>query len=127
MTPDRLTPKQTRKAGLHIRVPVLPDEAELIQTRARRCGLSTAAYLRQLGLGAVVEDRSAAETLLALCRLHGELHRMAQLLASGSPEQQVLIVSGRMSLSLQVRESLAAFPRLQAELLTAVRRIERQA
>ncbi|HAN7177711.1 TPA: conjugal transfer protein TraJ, partial [Escherichia coli] len=47
--------KTTRKHGKHIRVPVLPEEEAIIKRNADAAGLSTAAFLRKVGMGYEVE------------------------------------------------------------------------
>ncbi len=43
--------RPTRKAGRHLRVPVLPGEEAQIKRLAASTGLSVAAYLRNVGMG----------------------------------------------------------------------------
>lgn len=69
----------TRKAR-HLRVPVLPSEAEEIKRLAAVAGLSVAAYLRSVGLGyqlSNVLDHGKVDELL---RINGDLGRLGGLL-----------------------------------------------
>ena len=58
-------PKQKRKYKLHLRVPVDPEEGEIIKDQAEKCGLSISEYLRRLGLGyeppSIVDNQKVTE------------------------------------------------------------------
>lgn len=59
----------TRKNGRHLRVPVLPNEEAIIKEKAAGSSLSTAAYLRNVGMGYPIKSkRSIWHTgLIELC------------------------------------------------------------
>lgn len=113
----------TRKNGLHIRVPVLPDEAAAIKDQAQSCGLSTAAYLRNLGLGFPTNDLSAPKTVLELCQLHGDLARIGSLLEMWLLNDARLAVQDRATLTRNINGLLAELQILQSALLEAVNRL----
>ncbi len=73
-------PKITRKRGKHIRVPVLPEEEAAIKFNADQAGLSTAAFLRKVGLGYEVEALVDIEQVKELSRINGDLGRLGGLL-----------------------------------------------
>jgi len=72
--------KITRKHGKHIRVPVLPEEEALIKRNADAAGLSTAAFLRKVGMGYEVESMVDIEQVQELSRVNGDLGRLGGLL-----------------------------------------------
>lgn len=74
------TEKPTRKNGKHIRVPVLPDEETAIKQNAETAGLSTAAFLRKVGMGYEVESLVDVEQVRELSRVNGDLGRLGGLL-----------------------------------------------
>ncbi|MGC0987114.1 conjugal transfer transcriptional regulator TraJ [Pantoea agglomerans] len=74
------TDKPTRKNGKHIRVPVLPDEEAAIRDNANQAGLSTAAFLRKIGMGYEVESFVDVDQVRELSRVNGDLGRLGGLL-----------------------------------------------
>lgn len=72
--------KPTRKHGKHIRVPVLPEEEAAIKANAEKAGISTAAFLRKVGLGYEVEALVDIEQVRELSRINGDLGRLGGLL-----------------------------------------------
>ena len=70
----------TRKSGRHLRVPVLPEEEEVIKERARQVGLSVAAYLRNVGMGYKVQSIIDAELVLQLAKINADQGRLGGLL-----------------------------------------------
>lgn len=74
---DALT---TQKRRQHIRVPVLPEEKGQIEANARRLGISTAAYLRTLGMGYEPKGVVDGDKIDELMRINGDLGRLGGLL-----------------------------------------------
>lgn len=73
-------PKPTRKAGRHLRVPVLPEEEAQIKSNAAAAGLPVAAYLRTVGLGYQVTGILDNQRVEELARINGDLGRLGGLL-----------------------------------------------
>lgn len=73
-------PKPTRKAGLHLRVPVLPEEEAQIKSNAAAAGLAVATYLRTVGLGYQVTGILDNQRVEELARINGDLGRLGGLL-----------------------------------------------
>lgn len=71
---------KTRKTGLHLRVPVLPEEALQIKSNAAAAGLPVAAYLRAIGLGYKVTGILDNQRVEELARINGDLGRLGGLL-----------------------------------------------
>lgn len=70
----------TRKAGIHLRVPVLPEEEAGIKENAGKAGLSIAEYLRRLGLGFPVKSKIDEQNILELVKINADLGRLGGLL-----------------------------------------------
>ncbi len=72
--------KQKRKYKRHLRVPVEPEEGEIIKDQAEKCGLSISEYLRRIGLGyeppSIVDNQKVTE----LAKINGDLGRLGGLL-----------------------------------------------
>lgn len=71
----RITRKQR-----HLRVPVLPDEAQAIKAQAQAAGLPVAAYLRNVGLGIEVKSILDYQRIDELAKINGDLGRLGGLL-----------------------------------------------
>lgn len=69
----------TRKA-LHLRVPVLQEEAQAIRLLASNAGLPVATYLRKVGLGYRVHGILDHRRVEELARINGDLGRLGGLL-----------------------------------------------
>ena len=54
--------KKGRVRASDIRVPVFPEEREIIEGRARDAGKSVARYLRELGQGCPLDGNEVART-----------------------------------------------------------------
>lgn len=72
--------KVTRKNGRHLRVPVLPQEEELIKANAIKAGLTTAEYLRRLGLNYPIKSVVDKEHILQLAKINADMGRLGGLL-----------------------------------------------
>ncbi len=77
---EKTKPTTKRKYKLHLRVPVEPEEREIIKDQAEQCGLSISEYLRRLGLGyaptSIVDNQKVNE----LAKINGDLGRLGGLL-----------------------------------------------
>lgn len=73
-------PKNTRKHGKHIRVPVLPEEEVIIKANAEASGLSAASFIRKVAMGYQVESIVDIKQVLELSRVNGDLGRLGGLL-----------------------------------------------
>ncbi|CAM8819228.1 conjugal transfer protein TraJ [Burkholderia ubonensis] len=70
----------TRKRGLHLRVPVLPDEEAAIRSNAAKAGLSVAAYLRNVALGYEIRSILDYKYIADLAKVNADLGRLGGLL-----------------------------------------------
>lgn len=64
----------------HLRVPVFPDEKQLIEEQARRAGMSIARFLRDVGQGYRIGGVVDYEQVRELARINGDLGRLGGLL-----------------------------------------------
>lgn len=100
----------SRRRDRDLRVPVRPEEAQIIEAQARSVGMTIAAYLRAVGTGyqpRAIVDREQVNEML---RINGDLGRLG----------------GLLKLWLSDDAKLAAFDRGQIRqvILSALRRIE---
>ena len=72
--------KSSRQRNQQLHVPVLPDEKEIIQSRAKDCSLSMSSYLRNLGLGYVPKSILDSKLVLELVKINADLGRLGGLL-----------------------------------------------
>ena len=111
-----------RKRARHLRVPVHPEEAEVIEAQARAAGLSIAAYLRNVGQGyqprAVVDQDQVQEML----RINGDLGRLGGLLKLWLTDDAKLEQYPRGQIAKAVRSALERIEGTQGELRAVVRR-----
>ena len=71
---------KTLKTARHLRVPVLAEDEEIIKTKARAVGLSTAAYLRRLGLGFEPPSTLDYRAVSDLAKVNADQGRLGGLL-----------------------------------------------
>ena len=71
--------KPTRKHGRHLRVPVLPDEENLIKSNAAQAGLSIAEYLRRVGQGHTIQSAIDKDYILQLSKINADMGRLGGL------------------------------------------------
>lgn len=64
----------------HLRVPVFPDEKNLIEEQAKRAGMSVARFLREVGQGYRIGGVVDYEQVRELARINGDLGRLGGLL-----------------------------------------------
>ncbi len=112
-----------QNSGYCLRVPVKAHEAAVIKSQARRCGLSTAAYLRNLGLGNRVEGLFDAEAVLQLSRLNRDLQRIGDLLEQWLSREDRLSVYERATLTRNIGAVLGELRTIQHRLLAAANRL----
>ena len=70
----------SRRRCHHLRVPVFPEEKEIINQQARAAGFSMARYLREVGQGYTISGVLDYEKVLELVRINGDLGRLGGLL-----------------------------------------------
>ncbi len=112
-----------QNSGYCLRVPVKAHEAAAIKNQARRCGLSTAAYLRNLGLGNRVEGVFDAEAVLELSRRNRDLQRIGDLLEQWLNRDERLSVYDRAMLTRNIGAVLQELRTIQSTMLAATNRL----
>lgn len=80
MTSKHLTKPKARRRGKPIEVWVNDEEKELITSRAAEAGLSRSGYLRAAGLNYPIRSVVDLTAVADLCRVNGDLGRVAGLL-----------------------------------------------
>jgi hypothetical protein len=109
-------PVKKRRDCPALRVYVFPEEAASIKENAARTGMSTAAYLRNLGLSRDVSGTAALA--LDICQLNSELERIRTLLEELIGSDQTKTGFGR-----QVNGVLVDMREVQVALLLAAERL----
>ncbi|MFH0785235.1 MAG: conjugal transfer transcriptional regulator TraJ [Pseudomonadota bacterium] len=69
-----------RRRRHHLRVPVFPEEKDIIGQQAKAAGLSVARYLRDVGQGYRITGIMDYEKVRELARISGDLGRLGGLL-----------------------------------------------
>ena len=72
--------KLTERRRQHLRVPVFPEEKELIEANAKKAGVSVARYLRDVGQGYQIKGVMDYKYVRELVRVNGDLGRLGGLL-----------------------------------------------
>ena len=112
----------SRRRERDLRVPVRPDEAQVIEAQARAVGMTIAAYLRAVGTGyqprAVVDHEQVNEML----RVNGDLGRLGGLLKLWLSDDAKLAAFDRAQIRQAILSALRRIEENQAELRSVVRR-----
>ncbi|MEE5133191.1 CopG family transcriptional regulator [Pseudomonas alliivorans] len=101
-----------RRRGKPIEVWVTDEEKEAITERAREAGMSRSGYLRALGLNTPIRSVVDLKAVADLCRINGDLGRVAGLLKLWLAEK-----NGQGASSLEVERMMIDFRELQAGIL----------
>lgn len=72
--------KPSRKYARRLRVPVHPDEEQIIKDNAAKAGLPTAVYLRRLALGYEIRSVIDKQHIIELAKINADLGRLGGLL-----------------------------------------------
>lgn len=72
--------KPSRKHVRRIRIPVHPDEEQIIKANAAKAGLTTAVYLRRLALGYEIHGVIDKQHIIELSKINADLGRLGGLL-----------------------------------------------
>jgi len=110
----------SRRRERDLRVPVRPDEAEVIEAQARAVGMTVAAYLRAVGSGyqpRAIVDREQVNEML-----RGDLGRLGGLLKLWLSDDAKLAALERGQIRHVILSALRRIEENQAELRAAVRR-----
>ena len=112
----------SRRRDRDLRVPVRPEEAQIIEAQARAVGLTIAAYLRALGTGyqpRAIVDRDQVNEML---RINGDLGRLGGLLKLWLSDDAKLAAFDRGQIRQVILSALRRIEDNQAELRSVVRR-----
>lgn len=98
-----------RRRGKPIEVWVTDEEKAAITERAEEAGMSRSGYLRSLGLNTPIRSVVDLKAVADLCRINGDLGRVAGLLKLWLAEKNGLGAS-----SIEVERMMVEFRELQA-------------
>lgn len=114
--------RMSRRRDRDLRVPVRPEEAQVIEAQARAVGLTIAAYLRALGTGyqpRPIVDRDQVDKML---RVNGDLGRLGGLLKLWLSDEAKLAAFDGGQIRQVILSALRRIEDNQVELRVAVRR-----
>ena len=111
--------KPSRQRVKQLQVPVLPSEAEAIKAGAARCGLSVAAYLRNLGLNHHPKTTLDADAVIELAKVNGDLGRLGGLLKMYLTNDEKVKMTGKEQIDALLEDIQAT----QALLFEAARKV----
>lgn len=118
-----MSEKKTRKGSTTIRVCALPEEKKEIEQNARNVGLSTSAYLRNVGLGLSVRGVLDQQAVIELSKVNGDLGRLGGLLKMWLSNDERLAVFNQEQLKASILEALEKISVIQDEMLAKVKQI----
>ena len=72
--------KLSRKHVRRLRIPVHPEEEQIIKENAAQAGLATAVYLRRLALGYEIKSAIDKQHIIELSKINADLGRLGGLL-----------------------------------------------
>ena len=108
---------ETRKGNTPIKVWVTPSEKKIIDENAKACGMSTSAYLRQVGLGMPIKSILDHKSIADLAKVNADQGRLGGLLKLWLMSDSKLKPYDRARLSMNIIKMLEEIKRLQALLL----------
>ena len=109
MTEDTKGKAQPRRRGKPIEVWVTDEEKATITERAEEAGMSRSGYLRALGLNTPIRSVVDLKAVADLCRINGDLGRVAGLL-----KLWLLEKNGQGASSVEIERMMVEFRELQA-------------
>ena len=109
MTEDTKGNAQPRRRGKPIEVWVTDEEKATITERAEEAGMSRSGYLRALGLNTPIRSVVDLKAVADLCRINGDLGRVAGLL-----KLWLLEKNGQGASSVEIERMMVEFRELQA-------------
>lgn len=119
------TPPRRRKRARHLRVPVHPEEAALVEAQAAAAGLSIAAYMRNVCTGYQPRSVVDREQVREMLRINGNLGRLGGLLKLWLSDDEKLDAYPREQVLVAVRAALRRIEGSQQELCQAIRLVLR--
>lgn len=115
----------TLKTAKQIRVPVLPSDEQIIKDKAKLLRLSTADYLRKLGLGYEPRGTVDMHAVTELAKVNGDQGRLGGLLKLWLTDDEKVSAAGDdpQGLRIEISELLKQILACQVELQSVMRRI----
>lgn len=113
----------TRKSSTPIYVWVLPEEKKAIEAKAQACGMSTSAYLRNVGIGMPVKSVLDHTKIADLSKVNADQGRLGGLLKLWLTNDEKLKLQDRVMLERNIRGLLEDIQAAQAVLLEKARSI----
>lgn len=115
--------KPSRQRVKQLHVPALPAEISTIKINAANCGLSVAAYLRNLGLNYHPKTTLDSGAAIELAKVNGDLGRLGGLLKMLLTNDERLKALGKEQVSAKIDALLDDIQATQAVLFEAARKV----
>lgn len=113
----------TRKGSTPVKVWVLPEEKEAIEAKAKGCGMSMSAYLRNVGMGMPIKSVLDHGKVADLSKVNADQGRLGGLLKLWLTNEEKLKLQDRVLLEMNIRGLLEDIQAAQAVLLEKARSI----
>ncbi|HEX7478446.1 MAG TPA: conjugal transfer protein TraJ [Polyangiales bacterium] len=123
--PEASEQPRRQKRARHLRVPVQPEEAQVIEAQARAVGMSVAAYLRAVGCGYQPRALADRDQVDALLKINGDLGRLGGLLKLWLSDDEKLVAFDRGQMGQAILSALRRIDENRTELREVVRRVLR--
>ena len=107
---------ETNSGAKTIEAGIGDDGTGIIETSARNCGMSTSAYLRQIGLGMPIKSILDHQSIADLAKVNADQGRLGGLLKLWLTNDAKLKPYDRAKLSMNIIKLLEEIKRLQAVL-----------
>ena len=116
-------PPSTRQRVQQLRVPVLPAEADEIKKNAAKCGMTVAAYLRDLGLKYKPSSLVDADAVQEMVKVNGDQGRLGGPLKMYLTNDERVKAMGKDKANAAVEHLLADIKTTQAQLFEKVKQL----
>lgn len=125
LAPPRWRRAKRRRRTRVLRIPVLPEEANLIQAQASATGLTIAAYMRNVGTAYRPRSVIDAKQVAKMQRINADLGDLGGLIKLWLADDQKLDAYPQEQVLLAVRTALARIDAKQGQLREIIGRVFR--
>lgn len=115
--------RPTRKGSPHLTVYCLPEEKDQIALNAKNVGLSTSAYLLNVGMGYEIKSTLDSQLVGDLVKVNADLGRLGGLLKLWLTDDKKLAATGHALTEGTVRALLKRIEDTQAVMFESVKKL----
>lgn len=119
----RSEPAKRRRRTRVLRIPVLPEEAQLIEARASAAGQTIAAYFRDVGTRYQARSTIDGKEIAKMQRINADLSQLGGLIKLWLDDDEKLDAYPPEQVLLAVRTALARIDGKQRELRRVIGRV----